>query len=67
MAHLLNDWEAVGDLTVNQMIAVAAKYMHRTLKKEKKLRVENAPGLTTPHQKHYPIIPSKGPLYFARL
>ena len=42
MAHLREDWDAVGALTANQMIAVAAKYMHRTLKKEKKQRMEDA-------------------------
>ena len=42
MAHLRADWDAVGVLTANQMIAVAAKYMHKTLKKEKKQRMEDA-------------------------
>jgi len=42
MAHLREDWDAVGVLTANQMIAVAAKYMHKTLKKEKKQRMEDA-------------------------
>ena len=42
MAHLREDCDAVGALTANQMIAVAAKCMHRTLKKEKKQRMEDA-------------------------